>query len=93
MKKLTSEEIEKELVNLNQWTTNGESIQKTLIFKNFKSAFAAMTQIAFEAEAQEHHPDWKNVYNRLEITLNTHDAGGVTEKDIKLAKTIDSLYS
>ena len=50
-----------------------------------------MTRIAFEAEAQQHHPEWTNVYNTLSITLSTHDAGGVTEKDFKMAKTIEDL--
>ena len=50
-----------------------------------------MTRIAFEAELQHHHPDWTNVYNKLEISLSTHDAGGVTDKDFTLAKTIDKI--
>ena len=50
-----------------------------------------MTRIAFEAEEQNHHPDWSNVYNELSITLNTHDAGGVTEKDFKLAQSIEEI--
>ena len=50
-----------------------------------------MTRIAFEAEAQQHHPEWTNVYNELSITLSTHDAGGVTEKDIEMAKTIEDI--
>jgi len=93
MEKFTEKEIKKSLTQLRGWQFNGNSIVKTFSFNNFKETFAAMTQIAFEAEAQNHHPDWKNVYNQLEIQLNTHDAGGVTEKDIKLAKTIDALLN
>ena len=52
-----------------------------------------MTRIAFECEAQNHHPNWYNVYNKLSIRLSTHDAGGVTEKDFKLAKTIETLIA
>ncbi|HIO27500.1 MAG TPA: pterin-4-alpha-carbinolamine dehydratase, partial [Flavobacteriaceae bacterium] len=60
-------------------------------FENFKETFSIMTRIAFEAEAQQHHPEWTNVYNTLSITLSTHDAGGVTEKDFKMAETIESI--
>ena len=63
----------------------------TFEFNNFKEAFSVMTRIAFEAEAQQHHPEWTNVYNELSITLSTHDAGGVTEKDIEMAKTIEDI--
>ena len=60
-------------------------------FEDFKEAFSAMTRIAFEAEKLQHHPEWSNIYNSLEIFLFTHDAEGVTEKDFELAKTIDNL--
>ena len=61
-------------------------------FKNFSEAFAFMTRVAIEAEKMNHHPFWSNVYNKVEIWLNTHDAGDVvTEKDYKLAKKIDGL--
>ena len=60
-------------------------------FENFKETFSIMTRIAFEADAQQHHPEWTNVYNTLSITLSTHDAGGVTEKDFKMAETIENL--
>ena len=93
MEKLTESEINSLLQNLDGWEFNGTSIVKTFVFNDFKEAFAVMTRIAFEAETQVHHPDWKNVYNRLEIQLNTHDAGGVTQKDIKLATTIESLLN
>ncbi len=60
-------------------------------FENFKDCFSAMSRIAFECEAQNHHPDWCNVYNVLKISLSTHDAGGVTEKDFKLAEAIEAI--
>ena len=69
------------------------AIHTSLEFDNFKDAFTVMTRIAFEAERLNHHPDWANVYNALSITLSTHDAGGVTDKDIELAKIIDALVS
>ena len=60
---------------------------------DFKDAFSVMTRIAFEAEKLNHHPDWSNVYKTLNITLSTHDAGGLTQKDFELAKIIDALVS
>lgn len=74
------------------WKEENNSLQKTFKFKNFSEAFAFMTRVAFLAEKMNHHPDWRNVYNTVEITLNTHDAGNtVTEKDRKLAGEIDKL--
>jgi 4a-hydroxytetrahydrobiopterin dehydratase len=67
-------------------------IKRTLTFQNFQQAFAFMTQIALVAEKMDHHPDWTNVYNRVEIKLWTHDAGGLTEKDFILAKAISDAY-
>ncbi|MFI5219674.1 MAG: 4a-hydroxytetrahydrobiopterin dehydratase [Bacteroidia bacterium] len=74
------------------WTEENNQLKKTFQFKNFIEAFTFMTRVAFIAEKMNHHPDWRNVYNRVEINLNTHDAGGiVTEKDRKLADAIDKL--
>ena len=74
------------------WTEENNSLNKTFTFLNFTEAFAFMMQVAFIAEKMNHHPTWKNVYNRVEISLNTHDAGNtVTEKDRKLAQAIDKL--
>lgn len=91
MGKLTEEEIAKNLENLDGWRHENGAIEKTFIFKNFKEAFSAMTRIAFECEAQNHHPDWSNVYKTVNVRLNTHDAGGVTEKDFKLAESIEEV--
>lgn len=91
MKPLQQEEIEKALQQLEGWEYNDEAIHTKVEFKDFKEAFSAMTRIAFEAEAQQHHPEWTNVYNMLEISLSTHDAGGVTQKDLDMAKTIENL--
>jgi 4a-hydroxytetrahydrobiopterin dehydratase len=93
MKPLSQEEIKNQLELLDGWSYNENAIHTTLEFDDFKDAFSAMTRIAFEAEAQQHHPNWFNVYNTLEISLSTHDADGVTEKDFKLAKSIESIIS
>jgi 4a-hydroxytetrahydrobiopterin dehydratase len=93
MKKLSTEEINGHLESLEGWTYSDNAIHTSFEFENFKEAFTLMTRIAFEAEAQQHHPDWSNVYNELEISLSTHDAGGVTEKDFKLANTIEKIVN
>jgi 4a-hydroxytetrahydrobiopterin dehydratase len=74
------------------WTENDNKLYRKFQFKNFSEAFGFMTRVAIEAEKMDHHPFWSNVYNTVEIWLNTHDAGNVvTEKDRKLAAKIDSL--
>ncbi len=91
METMDKKEIETALGQLNGWTLQGGSIVKNFKFKDFREAFSAMCRIAFECEAQNHHPDWGNVYNSLTISLHTHDAGGVTAKDFKLAKSIEKV--
>lgn len=74
------------------WTEKNNKLNKKFKFKDFKEAFAFMTHVALIAEKMNHHPEWKNTYNELEISLYTHDAGDiVTEKDHKLAKAIDAI--
>ena len=74
------------------WEEKNNSLYRKFQFKNFPEAFAFMTRVALEAEKMDHHPNWTNVYNTVEITLNTHSEGNiVTEKDRKLAKKIDAL--
>ncbi|WP_194775989.1 4a-hydroxytetrahydrobiopterin dehydratase [Pararhodonellum marinum] len=74
------------------WKEEDNKLKKTFEFKNFQEAFAFMTRVAFLAEEMQHHPNWSNVYNSVEIALTTHDAGNVvTEKDRKLAKAIDAI--
>jgi 4a-hydroxytetrahydrobiopterin dehydratase len=79
------------LVALDGWTEmdDRDAIQKTFQFTNFNEAFGFMTRAALMAEKMDHHPEWFNVYNRVEVTLTTHDAGGVTKKDTKLAAFMD----
>lgn len=76
------------------WKEADNKLQATFKFKDFVEAFAFMTQVAFHAEKMNHHPNWHNVWNTVEIHLNTHDAGGVvTEKDHQLAKVIDEVFA
>ena len=91
MSKLDPRSIEERLEKLEGWEYKDNAIHTSLEFENFKEAFSMMTRIAFEAELQQHHPEWTNVYNTLSISLSTHDADGVTEKDFKLAHTIEKL--
>ena len=89
--KLESKERNKFLKSLKDWkkTRGRDSIEKNYTFKDFTSAVSWMTKIALIAEKMDHHPEWFNVYNKVSVTLSTHDAGGVTELDIRLAKEMD----
>lgn len=91
MKAYSEEEVKEKLTKFEGWQYQENAIHTAFEFENFKEAFTIMTRIAFEAERLQHHPDWSNVYNRIDITLSTHDAGGVTKKDFELAGVIDSL--
>ena len=76
------------------WTEKNNALTASFQFSNFVEAFSFMTAVAFHAEKQNHHPNWSNVWNSVEISLSTHDAGNiVTEKDHKLAKSIDEVYA
>ena len=90
---LTSEDREAALARLNGWIYDGvaDAISHEFKFKDFSEAFGFMTRVALLAQAADHHPEWSNVYNKVRITLSTHDAGGLTEKDVALAEQIDQL--
>lgn len=77
----------------NGWQPTGgrQAIQKTYEFEDFNQAFGFMSRVALHADKHDHHPEWFNVYNRVEVTLATHDAGGVTEKDTRLAMFMDNI--
>lgn len=91
---LRKEEILQELENLSGWEYKEDKIRKEFAFENFRDAMGFITRLSYEAEEQVHHPEIFNVYNTVDISLSTHDAGDkVTEKDITLAKTIESLYN
>lgn len=88
---LSQTEIHTALAKLNGWqlTADQKAIHKDFKFKNFREAFAFMGRVAECAESMGHHPDWSNVYNRVSITLNTHDSGGLTILDMQLAQKIE----
>ena len=93
VKVLTELERDKALVGLTGWRYDEADsvILRDFKFKDFSEAFGFMTRVALAAEKAGHHPEWSNVYNRVTVTLTTHDAGGVTEKDLALAKAIDAI--
>jgi 4a-hydroxytetrahydrobiopterin dehydratase len=93
MKTLSENEIQEQLKALPHWTYENNAIHTSLEFEDFTSAFSAMTKMAFEAERLQHHPNWYNVYNTVEISLSTHDAGGVTQKDFELALAFEKVLS
>jgi len=90
---LSTEEREKEIGSLKDWhqRTDRNAMEKKFMFKDFNEAFAFMSRVALTAEKMDHHPEWFNVYNRVEVILATHSAGGITMKDIKLARFMDQV--
>ena len=92
--KLPAKEKSKIIKTLKGWkkTRGRDSIEKNYAFKDFASAFSWMTQISLIAEEMNHHPEWFNVYNKVNVTLSTHDAGGITDLDVKLAKEMDKEF-
>jgi 4a-hydroxytetrahydrobiopterin dehydratase len=84
--------IRSALTTLPGWKARGNALTKTFTFGSFREALAFMVRVGFEAEAMNHHPEWTNVYNRVTIRLNTHDAGNrITALDVKLAQKIDGI--
>ena len=91
MMRLSSEQLASELENLQGWSIKDEKLHREFQFSDFNEAFGFMTKAAAECEKMNHHPEWFNVYNRLVIDLTTHDAGGITQNDVNLAKILNSL--
>ena len=93
MAKLEGDARKKALAELKGWSelSGRDAIVKTFTFKDFNQAFGFMARVALVAEKMDHHPEWSNVYKTVAVTLSTHDAGGVTEKDIALAKAMDKF--
>jgi 4a-hydroxytetrahydrobiopterin dehydratase len=91
--KLTGTKRDEALGGLKGWRfdESAEALRQDFKFKDFPEAFGFMTRVALLAQAADHHPEWSNVYNKVSIMLTTHDAGGLTEKDVELARAIDSL--
>jgi 4a-hydroxytetrahydrobiopterin dehydratase len=91
--KLTGQDRTDALRNLGGWSevSGRDAISKKFVFKDFNQAFGFMTRAALVAEKMDHHPEWFNVYKTVDVTLATHDAGGVTELDVKLATEMDRL--
>jgi 4a-hydroxytetrahydrobiopterin dehydratase len=92
--KLSQLAIEERLADVDGWalSADGGSIRRTFTFRNFSEAFAFMTRVALAAEKMDHHPDWSNVYSKVEVTLNTHDAGGLTALDFDLAGKMNRIF-
>jgi 4a-hydroxytetrahydrobiopterin dehydratase len=91
IQKLSADEIQRRLGDLDGWTVVAEKLHRDLQFANFVDAFGFMARVALCAESMNHHPEWFNVYNRVSIDLSTHDAGGISRHDFELAEKIDSL--
>lgn len=87
----TKAEIERQLSQLKGWTVKKKALNKSFTFRDFSEAFGFMSRVALQAEKMNHHPEWSNVYNKVSVSLSTHDAGGLTELDFKLAKLIDKI--
>ena len=92
-KRLGPEARNEALTTLTGWklVEGREAIAKRFVFRDFSEAFGWMTRVALLAEAMNHHPEWSYVYRTVEVTLSTHDAGGLTELDVKLARAIDAI--
>ncbi|NQX89242.1 MAG: 4a-hydroxytetrahydrobiopterin dehydratase [Halioglobus sp.] len=89
--KLAPDSIQHRLVELANWTLKDGKLHCEITFDDFIDAFGFMSRVALLAEASNHHPEWSNVYNRVEIFLTTHDAGGLTDRDFQLAEHINAL--
>ena len=94
--KLPSQDLGRLLADVPQWQFSedrGGLIRREFVFADFRQAFGFMTQVALAAEKQDHHPEWSNVYNRVDITLTTHDVGGLSMRDIEAARQADRVYA
>ncbi|TGD71784.1 4a-hydroxytetrahydrobiopterin dehydratase [Mangrovimicrobium sediminis] len=91
IEKLGSEALREQLEALPQWTLRDDKLHRELRFADFVEAFGFMSRVALLAERADHHPEWSNVYNRVSIDLTTHDAGGISMRDIEFAAAINRL--
>ena len=90
---LSDEQLEQFLIELAEWRIKDKKLFRVLRFKDFNKAIEFMNQVAITAEAMDHHPEWSNVYNKVEIYLVTHSEGGITQLDIDLAREINSHFN
>ncbi len=88
---LPAETVASRLAELPGWRLEAGALRRDFVFADFAEAFAFMTRVALAAEKMDHHPDWSNVWNRVSVSLSTHDAGGVTELDVRLAGLMDRM--
>ena len=93
IEKLDDAAISAALAGVPGWDRRGDGIERRYVFADFTQAFAFMTRVALLAEKADHHPEWFNVYNRVEVTLTTHDADGLSQRDVAMAKAMDALVS
>lgn len=93
IEKLTQTQIEEALTDLQDWSLSDEKLYRKCRFDDFVAAFGFMAKVALLAERMDHHPEWFNVYNTVEINLTTHDANGISMRDVKLATQISALLS
>jgi len=90
-RRLSEEELQDALRSLSGWELKDAKLHKAFRFRDFVQAFGFMTRVALLAEASAHHPEWFNVYNQVTIDLTTHDAGGISDRDVELARQIDAV--
>jgi 4a-hydroxytetrahydrobiopterin dehydratase len=90
--KITGEELDAALAQLPGWGIDEEKLYREFVFEDFNAAFAFMTRVALAAEEASHHPEWSNVYNRVRVHLTTHDAGGITKRDLELAARMNNFF-
>lgn len=92
--RLPDEEISAALASdLSKWSRDGDFIRRQLVFEDFKEAWGFMNEVALSAESMNHHPNWENVYNRVDISLSTHDSNGLTQLDLDLALQIEACLA
>jgi 4a-hydroxytetrahydrobiopterin dehydratase len=91
IRKLSDAEVSQRLAQLPDWKLEDGKLRREFVFVDFVAAFGFMTRVALHAEKADHHPEWLNVYNKLQIALTTHDVGGLSERDFQLARQISAL--
>lgn len=92
IEKLSASEITASLRSIPNWTIEDGKLYRQFLFPRFVEAFGFMASVATVCEKQDHHPEWFNVYNKVQISLTTHEAGGISERDFLLARSIDEIY-